>query len=160
MAALSNGLRNSSSFTFSLLKRPALDMADLLKRAERYVNAEDEMAARKQKTPWLDHQEERGGYSRNAPRKKEKKRERPDLTKDDIRHKLSRREGATQGGAPVPTYNHFAPLLDTQTRILAMEQYKVPIQWPEKLRSPAERRDVEKYCRYHRDHGHDTEECR
>ncbi|GAV78123.1 hypothetical protein CFOL_v3_21591, partial [Cephalotus follicularis] len=34
------------------------------------------------------------------------------------------------------------------------------IQWPEKLRSPAERRDVEKYCRYHRDHGHDTEECR
>ncbi|GAV56673.1 hypothetical protein CFOL_v3_00215, partial [Cephalotus follicularis] len=34
------------------------------------------------------------------------------------------------------------------------------IQWPEKLRSPVERRDVEKYCRYHRDHGHDTEECR
>ncbi|GAV58707.1 hypothetical protein CFOL_v3_02240, partial [Cephalotus follicularis] len=34
------------------------------------------------------------------------------------------------------------------------------IQWPENLRSPAERRDVEKYCRYHRDHGHDTEECR
>ncbi|GAV65368.1 LOW QUALITY PROTEIN: hypothetical protein CFOL_v3_08883, partial [Cephalotus follicularis] len=34
------------------------------------------------------------------------------------------------------------------------------IQWPEKLRSPAKRRDVEKYCRYHRDHGHDTEECK
>ncbi|GAV56648.1 LOW QUALITY PROTEIN: hypothetical protein CFOL_v3_00190, partial [Cephalotus follicularis] len=34
------------------------------------------------------------------------------------------------------------------------------IQWPEKLRSPIERRDVEKYCRYHRDHGHDTEDCR
>ncbi|GAV72414.1 hypothetical protein CFOL_v3_15902, partial [Cephalotus follicularis] len=34
------------------------------------------------------------------------------------------------------------------------------IQWPEKLRSPAEARDVEKYCWYHRDHGHDTEECR
>ncbi|GAV58969.1 hypothetical protein CFOL_v3_02502, partial [Cephalotus follicularis] len=72
MAALSNGLRNSSSFTFSLLKRPALDMADLLKRAERYVNAEEEMAARKQKTPWSDHQEERGGHSRNVPGKKGK----------------------------------------------------------------------------------------
>ncbi|GAV65270.1 hypothetical protein CFOL_v3_08785, partial [Cephalotus follicularis] len=34
------------------------------------------------------------------------------------------------------------------------------IQWPEKLRSPAERRDIEKYCQYHRDHGYDTEECR
>ncbi|GAV62523.1 hypothetical protein CFOL_v3_06046, partial [Cephalotus follicularis] len=30
---------------------------------------------------------------------------------------------------------------------------------PEK-RPPAEKRDVEKYCRYHRDHGHDTEECK
>ncbi|GAV65292.1 hypothetical protein CFOL_v3_08807, partial [Cephalotus follicularis] len=33
-------------------------------------------------------------------------------------------------------------------------------QCPEKLRTPAENRNVEKYCRYHRDHGHDTEECR
>ncbi|GAV64286.1 hypothetical protein CFOL_v3_07804 [Cephalotus follicularis] len=28
------------------------------------------------------------------------------------------------------------------------------------MRSSAEKRDTEKYCRYHRDHGHDTEECR
>ncbi|GAV71942.1 hypothetical protein CFOL_v3_15431, partial [Cephalotus follicularis] len=33
-------------------------------------------------------------------------------------------------------------------------------QWPEKMKAPAENRSVEKYCRYHRDHGHDTEECR
>ncbi|GAV62906.1 hypothetical protein CFOL_v3_06428, partial [Cephalotus follicularis] len=37
---------------------------------------------------------------------------------------------------------------------------KVPFQWPEKMRAPTENRSVEKYCRYHRDHGHDTEECR
>ncbi|GAV61359.1 hypothetical protein CFOL_v3_04886, partial [Cephalotus follicularis] len=34
------------------------------------------------------------------------------------------------------------------------------IQWPAPLRSPANKRDSSKYCRYHRDHGHDTEECR
>ncbi|GAV61374.1 hypothetical protein CFOL_v3_04901, partial [Cephalotus follicularis] len=33
-------------------------------------------------------------------------------------------------------------------------------QWPERLRTSAENRNMEKYCRYHRDHGHDTEECR
>ncbi|GAV63781.1 LOW QUALITY PROTEIN: hypothetical protein CFOL_v3_07299, partial [Cephalotus follicularis] len=33
-------------------------------------------------------------------------------------------------------------------------------QCPEKLRTPVENRNVEKYCRYHRDHWHDTEECR
>ncbi|GAV73298.1 hypothetical protein CFOL_v3_16784, partial [Cephalotus follicularis] len=33
-------------------------------------------------------------------------------------------------------------------------------QCPEKMRAPAENKSMEKYCRYHRDHGHDTEECR
>ncbi|GAV69984.1 LOW QUALITY PROTEIN: hypothetical protein CFOL_v3_13483, partial [Cephalotus follicularis] len=33
-------------------------------------------------------------------------------------------------------------------------------QWPEKLRTPAENKNVKKYCRYHRDHEHVTEECR
>ncbi|GAV75884.1 hypothetical protein CFOL_v3_19360, partial [Cephalotus follicularis] len=32
------------------------------------------------------------------------------------------------------------------------------IQWPAPLRSAPEKRDSDKYCRYHRDHGHDTEE--
>ncbi|GAV73726.1 hypothetical protein CFOL_v3_17209, partial [Cephalotus follicularis] len=34
------------------------------------------------------------------------------------------------------------------------------IQWPAPMRSSAEKRDTEKYFRYHCDHGHDTEECR
>ncbi|GAV88104.1 hypothetical protein CFOL_v3_31527 [Cephalotus follicularis] len=135
-------------------------MADLLRRAERYVNAEEEMAATKQKTPWSGHQEEKGGHSRNAPERKKKRKERSDLSKEDLRHKLSRQESSSRGGAPIPSYNHFAPLLDTHTRILAEEQDKVPIQWPKKMRSPAEKRNTEKYCCYHHDHGHDTEECR
>ncbi|GAV82656.1 hypothetical protein CFOL_v3_26107, partial [Cephalotus follicularis] len=34
------------------------------------------------------------------------------------------------------------------------------IQWPAPLRSPMEKRDSDKYYRYHRDYWHDTEECR
>ncbi|GAV72997.1 hypothetical protein CFOL_v3_16484, partial [Cephalotus follicularis] len=135
-------------------------MAELLKRAERYVNAEEEMLARKQKAPWTGQQEENREHSRNAPERREKRKERSDLSKGDLRHKLSSREGTSRGGAPIPSYNTFAPLLDTRTKILAVEQDKVPFQWPEKMRAPTENRSVEKYCRYHRDHGHDTEECR
>ncbi|GAV86873.1 hypothetical protein CFOL_v3_30299 [Cephalotus follicularis] len=72
-------------------------MADLLKRAERYVNAEEEMLARKQKAPWTGQQEERREHSRNAPERREKRKERSDLTKGDLRHKLSRREGTSRG---------------------------------------------------------------
>ncbi|GAV60916.1 hypothetical protein CFOL_v3_04444 [Cephalotus follicularis] len=135
-------------------------MTDLLRRAERYVNTEKEMAVRKQKTPWSNHQEEKGEHSRNAPGKKEKRKERSDLPKDNLRHKLSMRGDSPKGGAPTPSYNNFAPILDTRTRILTVEQDKVPIQWPEKMRSSTEKRDPEKYCRFHRDYGHDTKECR
>ncbi|GAV62645.1 hypothetical protein CFOL_v3_06168 [Cephalotus follicularis] len=65
LAALNSGLRNNSPFTVFLLKKPAVDMEDLLRRAERYVNAEKEMAARKQKTSWSDHHEKKGEHSRN-----------------------------------------------------------------------------------------------
>ncbi|GAV80619.1 LOW QUALITY PROTEIN: hypothetical protein CFOL_v3_24081, partial [Cephalotus follicularis] len=34
------------------------------------------------------------------------------------------------------------------------------IQWPTPLRSSTEKRNTDKYCRYHCDHGPDTEECR
>ncbi|GAV82191.1 hypothetical protein CFOL_v3_25643 [Cephalotus follicularis] len=160
MAALNSGLRNNSSFTFSLLKKPAVDMVDLLRRAKKYVNVEEEMTARKQKTPWSSQQEERGEHSRNTPGNKEKRKEESGLPKDDLRHKLSRRDDSSRGGAPILTYNHFAPLLDTRTRILAVEKDKLSMQWPAPMRSPAEKRDLEKFCRYHCDHGHDTEKCR
>ncbi|GAV62896.1 hypothetical protein CFOL_v3_06418 [Cephalotus follicularis] len=145
MVALNSGLRNNSSFTFSLLKKPTMDMPDLLRRAKKYVNAEEEMAARKQKMHGTGHHEEKGEHSRNAPRRKEKRNERSELSKEDLRHKLSRREDSPRGRAPIPSYNNFSLLLDTRTGILTVEQDKVPIQWPEKMRSPTEKRDVEKY---------------
>ncbi|MQL72212.1 hypothetical protein Taro_004519 [Colocasia esculenta] len=34
------------------------------------------------------------------------------------------------------------------------------VQWPPRMRSDPRRRNQEKYCRFNRDHGHDTSECR
>ncbi|GAV65623.1 hypothetical protein CFOL_v3_09138 [Cephalotus follicularis] len=82
LATLNSGLMNNSFFTFSLLKKPAVNMADMLRRAEKYVNAEEEMAARKQKMPWSGHQEKKGEHSWNTPGKKEKRKERSELSKE------------------------------------------------------------------------------
>ncbi|GAV75910.1 hypothetical protein CFOL_v3_19386 [Cephalotus follicularis] len=135
-------------------------MADLLRMAEMYVNAEEGMTARKQKTSWLGHQVEKGEHSRNAPAKEEKRKDRSELQRYELRYKLSKREESPRRGAPISAYNSFAPLLETCTRILAMEKDKVPIQWPVPLRSSAEKRDVDQFFQYHRDYDHDTEECR
>ncbi|XP_038701827.1 uncharacterized protein LOC119998550 [Tripterygium wilfordii] len=34
------------------------------------------------------------------------------------------------------------------------------LKWPKKMRAPTEKRTSDKYCLFHKDHGHDTEECR
>ncbi|GAV69121.1 hypothetical protein CFOL_v3_12622, partial [Cephalotus follicularis] len=59
LGALTSGLKDNSPFTFSLMKKPSLDLKDLLRRAEKYVNVDEAMAARKQKTSWLNHQVEK-----------------------------------------------------------------------------------------------------
>ena len=33
------------------------------------------------------------------------------------------------------------------------------LMWPSKLKEDPNRRSRDKYCRFHRDHGHDTAEC-
>ncbi|GAV61367.1 hypothetical protein CFOL_v3_04894 [Cephalotus follicularis] len=118
------------------------------------------MAARKQKTSWTDQRVEKDEHSRSAPGKKQKRNDRLELTKDDLRHKLSKKEESSKRGTPIPSYNNFAPLLKSRTRILAVEEDKVPIHWPAPLRIAQKKRESDKYCRYHRDHANDTEECR
>ncbi|GAV88967.1 hypothetical protein CFOL_v3_32388 [Cephalotus follicularis] len=109
LVALKSGLKDNSHFTFSLLKKPTVDMVDLLRSAKRYINAEKGITARKQKTSQSGHQVEKGEHSQNAPGKEEKRKERSELRKDDLRHKLSKREESPRGGAPIPAYNSFTP---------------------------------------------------
>lgn len=33
------------------------------------------------------------------------------------------------------------------------------IKWPDKIRASPEKRSCNKYCQFHWDHGHDTNEC-
>ena len=33
------------------------------------------------------------------------------------------------------------------------------LKWPERMKGDPSKRNISKYCRFHRDHGHDTDEC-
>ena len=33
------------------------------------------------------------------------------------------------------------------------------LKWPEKMKGDPNKRNRNNYCRFHRDHGHDTDEC-
>ncbi|MQM01582.1 hypothetical protein Taro_034344 [Colocasia esculenta] len=45
-------------------------------------------------------------------------------------------------------------------QILAEIRDEPYVRWPQRMHSDPRRHNQEKYCRFHRDHDHDTSECR
>ena len=44
-------------------------------------------------------------------------------------------------------------------KILMQIKDNPTLKWPKPLSSPSKWRDTKKYCRFHKDHGHYTDEC-
>ena len=45
-------------------------------------------------------------------------------------------------------------------KILMQIKDELSLKWPKPLSSSSRKRDLKKYCRFHKDHGHYTDECR
>ncbi|XP_022856802.1 uncharacterized protein LOC111377884 [Olea europaea var. sylvestris] len=51
------------------------------------------------------------------------------------------------------------PLNIPRTKLLMEIQHMKELEWPKPMLTPSGKRNQSKYCNFHRDHGHDTEEC-
>ncbi|XP_077232665.1 uncharacterized protein LOC143870036 [Tasmannia lanceolata] len=54
---------------------------------------------------------------------------------------------------------NFTPLNTARKHILAAISEEDFVKWPARMISKGNRRDPSKYCRFHKDHGHDTDDC-
>ena len=54
----------------------------------------------------------------------------------------------------------FTPLVMSVNKILAQIKDERYLKWPRPLHSLPNVCDKKKYCRFHKDHGHYTEDCR
>ena len=54
----------------------------------------------------------------------------------------------------------FTPLIMPVDKILAQIKDKHYLKWPRPLHSSPNVRDKRKYCRFHKDHDHYTEDCK
>ena len=59
-----------------------------------------------------------------------------------------------------PKFTNFTPLIMPIKQVLMQIRDDPSLQWPKPISTPAEKRDKNKYCRFHQDHGHCTDECR
>ena len=116
-------------------------MSEVLYRATKYMNAEDALLARE---------------------KKPKKRERQEDTQQDQGRKKARTGDRRDERRPKPPggrFTSFTPLTAPIDQVLMQIKDEEALTYPEKLKGDPNRRLRDKYCRFHRDHGHDTTDC-
>lgn len=69
-------------------------------------------------------------------------------------------KGSSRGKSPPLAFDKFTPLNSDRANILLEINNENFVKWPAKLGTLPALRNQNKYCSFHRDHGHDTEECR
>ena len=137
------GLR-SQDLVASLEKNPPKTMVEMLLKAQKYMNAEDALAAIKDlKKP--------GDRGRKDDERRGQKRERPDRRSNDGLKKKEDRG---------PRMVKFTPLIMPVDKILTQIKDEHYLKWPRPLHSSPNICDKNKYCRFHKDHGHNTKDCR
>ncbi|XP_052192778.1 uncharacterized protein LOC127801573 [Diospyros lotus] len=143
MVALQNGLR-AGPFAQSLAKTPPRTFTEALARANKYINAEEVMKVKRAEQP--DRKE----------REKEKKKPAPEQKTD---YRPSRAPDRPSFGGARGSPVNYTPLNTSRAEILLALEDKNYLRRPSPLKSPPNTRSKKKYCRFHRDHGHDTEDC-
>ncbi|XP_065023219.1 uncharacterized protein LOC135649050 [Musa acuminata AAA Group] len=124
------GLR-PSRFFWSLVERPPTAVPEMLQHADKFVAAETWMAGKR---------EEHKKVKSELPRQQQPSASRRKLDRPDPR-------------PPLPALN------SSRTEIFLHEKGKGLLKDPHPMKNPRELADRSRYCRFHRQHEHDTEQC-
>ncbi|XP_065616711.1 uncharacterized protein LOC136062046 [Quercus suber] len=128
-------------FLFSLYKNDPKTMSEVLYRATKYMNAEDALLAREEK-----------------PRKRERQ---ADMRQDQgpkrprTGDRRDERRPKPQGGR----FTSFTLLNAPIDQVLMQIKDEETLTFLGKLKNDPSKRPRDKYCHFHRDHGHDTADC-
>ena len=140
VATFTNGLRKGK-FLFFLYKNDPKTMSEVLYRATKYMNAEDVLLARE-----------------DGLRKRERLE---DARQDQGRKKLRTGDKRDERRSKPPRgrFTNFTPLNAPLDQVLMQIKDEKTLTFPGKLKSDPTKQSRNKYCRFHRDHGHDTTDC-
>ncbi|KAK0593570.1 hypothetical protein LWI29_028900 [Acer saccharum] len=153
IAAFTNGLQ-SGRLSFDLRRDRPKTYEEMMEIAGDYALAEEEEVA------------QGGSYvhghkpDSKSDHKDDKKMQSRDRQKDEKGQKGYSREnrGNTRANKFRGRYNHYTPLTGDQEEILSVVEDKGLAKYPRQQSANA-RKDTTKYCRFHKDHGHETSKC-
>ena len=131
-------------FFFLITKSLPKTLAELLCKAQRYMNVEDAMLTKEMR----GKRKRDEGTNSNRDKKKETQSGKQTIGKK--KELLDRK----------PKFTNFTPRIMPIEQVLMQIKGDPSLQWPKPISTLVERRDKSKYWRFHQDHGHRTDECR
>ena len=144
LAAFHNGV-NSDLFIHKLYEKKPQSMAELVHSDQNFMNAKDVIIAKKRKRA----KRTEANPMRHAEQGPRPKKERVEEKKD--------RDNKKAG--PSAWNQQYMPLNVPLEQVLMQIKDDLSLKWLEKMKGDPNKHNRNKYCRFHRDHGHDTDEC-
>ncbi|KAK0582675.1 hypothetical protein LWI29_028411 [Acer saccharum] len=153
IAAFTNGLQ-SGRLSLDLQRDRPKTYEEMMEIAGDYALAKEEEVAQGGSYVHGHKPDSKSGH------KDDKKMQSRDRQKDEKGQKGYSREsrGNTRANKFRGRYNHYTPLTGNQEEILFVVEDKGLAKYP-RQKSANARRDTTKYCRFHKDHGHETSKC-
>ena len=142
LTAFMAGLRNGD-FLYNLCKDPSKTLSELMYEVQKHMNAENVLESRDDSPP----KRQKGVEDRKQEPAKQK------VLKF---FETPERKWMT---APSVKFNSFTTLNTPIDQLLMQIQDDPSFRWPGKIRSDLDSWPKNLYCRFHRDHGHLTENC-
>ena len=118
-------------------------MAEALLKAQKYINAKEALVA-------ID------GVDKTKKKEREDDRRWQKRDRNDRRNEEDNKRREDKNPRPVK----FTPLVMLVNQILTEIRDDPSLKWPRPLHSSPNVHDKRKYCRFQKDHGHYTEDCR
>ena len=120
-------------------------MVELIHSAQNFLNAEDVIIVKKRKrAKRMEANPARHSEQSLHPKKGQTK---------DKKDRDNRKTG------PPARNQNYTPLNAPLNQVLILIKDDPSLKWPEKMKGDPNKRNKNKYFHFHRDHGHDTDEC-
>ena len=153
----------SKDLMFSISKNPQASMAEVLTKAEKYINGEEALISKKESSS--THKEKSGIDKRRGRSPKRQSDQERSPRKD--RERSPKRRGNLRDRLGPPQFERrrryspqrFTPLTASVSQVLREVRKKQFLRWPTQMKSDPTARDNTKYCEFHRDYGHRTNDC-
>ena len=138
-------------------------MAEVLAKAEKYINSKEALISKKESS---SNHKEKSGIDKRRGRSPKRQSVREKFPKKDEERSPKRRGNLRDRLGP-PQFERrrryspqrFTPLTASVSQVLCEVRNEQFLRWPTQMKSDPSTRDNTKYCEFHRDYGHRTDDC-